>query len=111
MAIKRLYISKDVTAGTEETDTFIPANNKKVYIHEMHGSAAFSKNSAVKLVWDYGGANKVIWSIKGDGGTPQAFRGEKIGTGNGVKVVALVLDNGETSNVLMTGISWLRVED
>ena len=111
MAKIKLYKSKDVTNGTESSDDYVPPDGKKFYILEMHGSAAFSKNSVVKLIWDYGGADNVIWSLKGDGHTPDSFRGELIATGNGVKKLSLVLDNGETTNVVMSGLAWIKVED
>ncbi|GAF72805.1 unnamed protein product, partial [marine sediment metagenome] len=60
MALKELLISKEVSASTEDCVSATPANGKKVIIGGFHGEAAYSANSAVKVVWDYGEAGENI---------------------------------------------------
>lgn len=97
----QLLISKDVTAGNEDCDTYIPANGVEINITDFHGEGAFDPNAAVKLIWDYsGGGEEILWTIKGSSQAPIQFKR----TGDGVKKIAICLDNGMSSgSVFMSG--------
>lgn len=113
MARQALYIAKSVTSGNEDSDTYTVPNGKKVTVVSFNGEAAFSPNSAVKIVWDFGGgAEAVLWSIKGsdkiDSRITQDF---PTMTGDGTKKIAVALDNGEAGSVFLSGHATLEVED
>jgi len=106
-----LYKAAEVTSGQEVADTYVPANNKAIEIILFHGQAAYSANSAVKLVWDFGGAGEeVLWSIKGGGDMPAHHIETFTKIGDGVKKIAVTLDNGEAGNIFMSGLAHLKVE-
>ena len=108
MAIKKLKLAKSVAANTEDADTFTPANGKKVNVIKFLGEAPFTKNVVVKLIWDYGGGSEeILWSIEG---ASEMLDLDSI-IGDGVKKIAIALDNGEASAVIMSGFASLNVED
>jgi len=105
-----LFISKEVQAGIEECETYTVKSGKKSRVLFFKGEAAFSKNSAVKLVWDYNGVGEeVLWSTKGEGSLPSGTVIEKIG--DGVKEWAVCLDNGETGPLYMSGFAEIYEDE
>jgi len=108
MAITRtdLMISKEVAATTEDCDNFVPASGEFSVI-SFHGEAAFDPNCAVKLVWDWGEAGEeILWSTKGAGKMAMPI----IRTGDGVKKLAVCLDNGLSGPVVMSGHAKVEQE-
>lgn len=106
MAIVELTISQEVSADTEQCETYIPPNMATIEVLEFFGSGAFSKNSSVKLVWDLDGAGEtVLWSHKGEAAAPRRFTV----TGDGVKKLAVCLDNGEPGPIFMSGYAKIEV--
>jgi hypothetical protein len=109
MALVELELAKQVLSADEECDTYIPPLDKDFNVQEFYGEAAYSTNSAVKLVWDLDGANEeILWATKGSGGMPNI---DIIRTGDGVKKLALCLDNGEADPIFMSGHALIAVED
>lgn len=108
-----LYISKDVASSTEDSDTYVVPNGKTLEIVHMMGEAAFSPNSAVKLVWDWGGAGEtILWTIKGSSEIgPDVAEDFPTMTGDGVKKIAVSLDNNEAGSVFMSGHVVMEVSD
>jgi len=101
MANKTLVIAKEVTTATEDCETAVPANGKKVVIHKFCAEGPASPNSVVKLIWDWGEAGEfLIWTIKGSGQMP--FK-HVITDADGVKKLAVCLDNGEVGDVFLSG--------
>ena len=112
MAKQTLYLAKSVTAATEDCDTYVVPNGKKVTVINMHGEAAFSANSAVKVVWDSSGTPVILWATKGSGSIPKGVSEDfPVMTGDGIKKIALCLDNGEAGTIFMSGHVILEVED
>jgi len=112
MASQKLLLAKNVTSFNEECVTHVVPSGKKVWIMRFHGEAAFSPNSAVKLVWDMGGAGEeILWSIKGGGDIPLGAAEAIEKTGDGVKKMAVCLDNGESGSIFMSGFALLEIED
>ena len=107
--IVELKVSEEISASTDVCDTYTPASGKNVYLLEFFGDAAFSENSVVMITWDYGGGSEeIVWSTKGsarDNGLK-----ELIGTGDGVKKVAVCCSNGETGALVMFCKALLGVE-
>jgi hypothetical protein len=102
--------SQEVAASTEESFEYTPANGKKFIVDQFFGDGAFSQNVVVKLVWDYGGgAEQVLWTIKGSSQLPPNKTFEL--TGNGTKKLALALDNGASGPVYISGFIRAWVED
>ena len=101
MAITKttISLSKEVAATTEDVETFIPATGD-FYITKFCGEAAFDTNCAIKIIWDYGGTEEILWSTKGV--TVVDLDIER--TGDGVKKIAIALDNGLNGTVIMAGM-------
>ena len=93
----KLVLVKSVAATSSEVETFTPA--AKFNVAGFFGEAAFDPLCEVQLVWDHGGANELLWVIKGSGKIP--FGLER--TGNGVKKLAIVLNNRLANSVFMAG--------
>lgn len=103
-----IKISAEVPLGNEYAEYHVPANGKKFTIVKFFGEAAFSKNSVVKLLWDYNAAGEqILWSIKGSSSMPLNIEL----TGDGVKKLAIALDNGELGSVFMSGYVLILQED
>jgi len=109
MAWNELKISKSVTAGTKAATTITPANGKIVTVGVFKGEAAFTAISSVMLIWDYQGAGETcIWTVKGSGSMP--FK-HIITDADGTKKLAVCLDNGEASDIVMSGFADVYVKD
>jgi len=112
MSRQVLYLAKAVASATEDCETYTPANGKSVRVISMHSEAAFSANSAVKIVWDYSGTPVVLWAAKGSGSLPLAITEDfPAMVGDGTKKIAVCLDNGETGTIFMSGHVILEVGD
>lgn len=114
MSMINLHIAKEVAAGTEDCVSHTPTNGKTIRVSRFYGEAAFSKNSAVKLVWDYEGAGEeILWAFKGGDPLPHELRDSPLleRIGDGVKKIAVCLDNGETGAVILAGFAMINEED
>jgi len=108
MALVELELSMKVLSGDEECSTYIPADGKKFNVQAFHGEASLV-SSAVKLVWDLNGVGEeLLWAMKGSAAMPNI---DMIRTGDGVKKIALCLDNAEADPIFMSGHVILDVED
>jgi hypothetical protein len=78
----------------------VPANGKTWEIIRFVGSAAYLAQTTVKLVWDHGGAGEeIIASTHGD--TNLELVRQVVG--DGIKKLALVLENDGVSGQLLGG--------
>lgn len=105
MSTLKLCISKEVDSETEECIVHTPANGVSVTVLNFDGEAAYTTNAAVKLVWKYDHATEaeeILWSIKGSGHAPTRF---DITDADGVRKLAVCLDNGETGSIFMSGFA------
>ena len=107
MALTRtvLTLSKSVAATTEDSTDFTPATGD-FFITTFHGEAAYDTNCAVKLIWDFGGTEEILWSTKGSA----ILDIEITRTGDGVKKLALTLDNGLAGAIIMSGMAKIVQE-
>jgi hypothetical protein len=102
-----LKVSEEVAAGTDVCDTYTPANGVEVWLTFFHGEAAFTSNSSVMVLWDYGGAGEtVIWSTNGS--DRNNYQIELTGA-DGIKKVALCCSNAETGPLVLSGIARIAV--
>ena len=112
MQIIELKIAKEIATQTAEDDgnDYAPASGKHLYINCFHGSAAFTQNSVVKLVWKYDHATEseeILWAVKGEGCMP--FIAEIPATDtDGIRKLAVVCDNGETGPLVMAGYAKIK---
>ena len=97
-----LIISKEVAGNTEDCVTAIPTAGKDVFIFSFFGSAAFSQNAVVKLVWDFGGTEELIWTVKGEMPMPFKYTIPSASV-DGVKKLAVCLENTGTGSVYLSG--------
>jgi hypothetical protein len=107
--VKELRISKEVPAGITEVDSYQPlASVHEIAITKFQGAAAFSPNSVTKLIWKWNHATEpevIIWSIKGEYFIPDEF---SITDCNGVRKLAVVLENGEDGPLVMSGYACFK---
>ena len=94
-----LIISKEVSAATEDAQTVVPANGEKITVYNFRTSGPSMPNAYCKLIWDWGGAGEeLLWSSTGIETCPQTFQK----TGDGVKKLAIALDNNEDGALVMS---------
>ena len=105
MAITEVIKSGEVPAGQELVQAFAPpAGPAKIVF--FRGSAVFSPNSVVKIVWKYDDpGEEILWSTKGEVEIHQVF---DLGTVNGTDEAAIILDNGESAIVVMSGMGLIE---
>jgi len=102
--IHELKLSKEVAATTEEYVEFTPAAGKNILIFNFSGSGSYSVNSVIKLIWDFGGSEQLIWTIKGE--RPMPFKHLIPGASvDGIKKLALSLENTALGPVYLSGFA------
>ena len=106
-----MRIAREVAAGAEDCTTeYIPAAGEEVVIAAFVGESIYAQTSNSRIVWDAGGAGEtIIWSIKGSGRMPFRHKIYPADT-DGVKKLAICLENGESSPVFMAGYAKLEIE-
>jgi len=101
---KLLIICSEVAAGTTDAETYTPSSSvTSLEITSFVGEAAFSPNSVVKLVWKWDHATEtevLIWSTKGSSQKDLSY---EITDCDGVRKLAVVLENGEDGSIVMSG--------
>lgn len=98
---KILEIAEEVNSGTTITEIYTPPANSIIKFTSFSGHAAFSPNSVVKVIWDYGTPNEVILaSTKGDVIDEPMYT---VTNGDGVKKIGVSLENGENGKLVMSG--------
>jgi hypothetical protein len=102
---KELKICKEVEAGQTVAETYTPsASVTEINVCCFVGEAAYSTNSVVKLVWKWNHASEaevLLWSTKGSAHEDKI--NILITDCDGVRKLAVVLENGEDGNLVMTG--------
>ena len=98
----------EVSASTEVAHEYTPVNNASVILETFEGDGAYIAGSVIKVVWDYGVTNDIVWTIKGDASKPDMYRPTY--TGDGTKKIALACQNGEGTAIYLSGYVRLRIE-
>jgi len=101
-----LKVSQEVAAAKIEADEYVPAAGSIVHINKFIANGAYTPNAVIRLVWDYEGSEEVIWTIKGESLMPFEH---KITDGDGIKRLALVVDNSHTGALYLSGYVQLAV--
>lgn len=99
---KELRLCGEVPSGAESTwaNTEVIPNGKRVEVIHLCGHGPGTVNSVIKAVWDYEGAGEdVIWSTKNDANDEIYYAA----VGDGIKELAIVLENGEDGPIVMSG--------
>lgn len=91
-----------VSALSTEVDEYVVPDGVELFIKRIGGNGRYGKTS-VRIVWDYGGANTVLFSTSGD--DQQELTSVSI-IGDGAKTLAIVLDNDELSSANIGG-HWI----
>ncbi len=92
-----LHLAQEVTADTDEAVSMIPDDEADVIMESFTGNFTATKAATICCIWDYGGTEVVI-------DLSNAGPKQVIGTGDGVKKVALVLTNAESvDTIAMSG--------
>lgn len=102
---QELYLSKIVTGSSELTQQFTPASGSEVVVRIFSGSAVFSANARVAIVWKYNHATEseeIIWQITGEQPMPAEYTIPTTDT-DGVRKLALVLSNSGLTDVALSG--------
>jgi hypothetical protein len=107
-ASNTLRVSQSVAAGTEVADTYVVPNGQTATVKLFEGSAPDSALAVVKLVWDFdGGAEELLWVMQRSATMPKENIVEV--TGDGVKKLAIVCDNGCASAYFYNAFAKVEV--
>lgn len=93
---------KDVDANTCDTKEVVIPNGEKWKIGLFKGRANPTRDTHVKLVWDFGGAGEEILALAHTADQDDIGR---ILTGDGTKILAICLVN-DTADVETIGASY-----
>lgn len=110
VSIETLLVSEEVSATTDVVDTYTPPSGAEVWLKHFEGNGAFSANSVVCVLWDYGEAGEeIVWSKKGNDKMSDQTQLQITASADGSKKVAVCCSNGENGAVIMSGIAVLKV--
>ena len=108
MSVHTLQLTKSVAATTEDVQTVIIANGKSIEVLMFRANSAH-ENCTVKLLWDQGEAGEMIWELIAEGNTEMNISHKVVG--DGVKKLAIALDNATAGSIFMSGFCEYEVED
>ena len=84
-----LQLAKLVAPSTDVAVTIVPDDGAEVYLDSFDGAATGNERATSYIAWDYGTPSEEIVAVA-------TIKNKKlIGTGDGVKKVALILSNLE----------------
>lgn len=96
---RRYY--KEVAANTTDTDEYIPASGKVVYFKRFGGSGSSVPATIIKIIWDYGGTETLLFSTHGNFIDEPS---EEVSiTGDGTKKLTIVLINDQAESDALGG--------
>jgi hypothetical protein len=99
-------ISETVGSLTQEYLEYTPPSGATVTIVDFIAEAAYEKDINISIVWDLEGIEQNLWSIKGSGRFNNKITIPNTDT-DGIKKLALVLDNGTFGSLIMSG--WMVI--
>ena len=109
MADIELSVNQLINSGTEVADTYVVPDGKKALVYFFEASSPDSSLATSRIVWDYGGAESNAWVIQRHGRMPNEEKVLEF-VGDGVKKLALVCDNGCSSNYYFNGFAKVKVK-
>jgi len=109
MANIELKVSQKVLAGEQTADSYVVPSGDNALIYYFEGSAPDSPLTVVRLVWDFGGVGEEdLWVLQRQGIMPNREFSTKV-IGDGVKKLAVVCDNGCTSDYYFNAFAKVKV--
>ena len=91
---------KSVATGTTDTKEVVIPAGEEWYVESFEGSAAYMDDTMVCVVWDYGGGEpEILAATHGD--TRKII--DRTLTGDGVKVLAILLQNNTANSHVIGG--------
>ncbi len=113
MAIQEIAIrlSESVPLATQIYKQYTPPAGSIVYLMDLQAEAAFTVNSEIRIIWDFGGQDEeILWSMRGSSKFEPKLTIDSSKT-DGNKKIALVADNGETLALNMSAYVTILVEE
>ncbi len=104
--IVEIKLSKEVASATSDAETYIVPSGKNAFVRDVCGDGSASPNAVIKFIWDYGGTDELIWTIKGSATVPV----EKSFLGDGVKKLAVELENTSSGPMFLSGLMKVEVD-
>lgn len=104
----KLQISGTVQPLLHQNVQYIPANGEKIVVGKFSGTPSGSENASVRLIWDYDGANELLWNL-GPGVDKMPFEIFFEKTGDGSKILAIQLYNNCVNPYDMSGFCLIQV--
>ena len=103
-------VSKLVASLMQESQSYVPPEGSSVVISEFSAEAAYDRDIEVAIIWDFEGEDEdFLWTVKGSGSLKQRIEipAEEV---DGVKKLALILDNGTISELTMSASMTILVD-
>ncbi len=100
-----LRLSQQVDGLTQECVTYTPPAGSEVGVKLFSGEGTGQPNAAALLIWKFQHATEteeILWSTKFSSSASQAIRILDAGETDGVRDIALCLDNGEVGDLYMS---------
>lgn len=108
MSVHTIQLTKQVAATTEDVQTVIIADTKNMEILMFKANSVPNEKCTVKLIWDHGEVGETLLEIAQ--GNAEITTSHKV-VGDGVKKLAIALDNDLSVAVFMNGFCKYEVED
>lgn len=99
-----MHVAESVDADTELSSHIIPDDGTKVILKRFESNLPPLKDTNVCVIWDYGGSGETIIA------TQNILSGVVVGTGDGIKKLALLLSNNELGESVVIGADCLIEE-
>jgi hypothetical protein len=102
MALRSDRFFKMVSANTTDTQDYVIPNGVTTSISVCYGESGSSPDTAICVIWDPAGVNKLLYTTHGAG--HDKLVNETV-TGDGTKKVTIELVNNTNSSVTL-GAGW-----
>ena len=105
-----LRLSQEVTAGTIVCSAVTPPKNAMFVVEKFVASGALQPDAVVRIVWDWGGVDEVLWTSKSPDSAPEEF---KRPCKTGTEEFRLCLENNHSSDLYLSGyvkIRWYQLD-
>lgn len=105
-----IRLSEAVPSATQVYKEYVPPAGSTIYLMDILAEAAFTINSEIRIVWDFGGVEEILWTMRGSSQFNYRITIDSSKT-DGIKKVALVADNGENITLNMSAYLTILVEE
>lgn len=106
---EELILSQQVGILSEVSMEIVPEEGKDIWVKYFSGTSQ-KQESIIKIVWDFEGAGEsILWAVKSGEDFKHRIDIPKSEV-DGVKKIALVLENNELSSQYMSGYVLLEIK-